>query len=48
MIYLKGGDFSEELEEMDPLFTIYPLSDYFSEDFFQTKKLVYLYELSHH
>jgi 16S rRNA (guanine527-N7)-methyltransferase len=48
MIYLKGGEFSEELEAIDPLFSIYPLSDYFSEDFFQTKKLVYLYELSHH
>ncbi|TRZ75275.1 MAG: 16S rRNA (guanine(527)-N(7))-methyltransferase RsmG [Bacteroidetes bacterium] len=48
MIYLKGGDFSEELSGLVPAYKIYPLSDYFSEDFFQTKKLVHLYELSRH
>jgi 16S rRNA (guanine527-N7)-methyltransferase len=48
MIYLKGGDFSKEMSGLVPAFKIYPLSDYFSEDFFKTKKLVHLYELSHH
>jgi 16S rRNA (guanine527-N7)-methyltransferase len=48
MIYLKGGDFTEELSELVPAFKIIPLSDYFSEDFFRTKKLVHLYELSRH
>jgi 16S rRNA (guanine527-N7)-methyltransferase len=48
MIYLKGGDFNEELSGLVPAYKIYPLSDYFSEDFFQTKKLVHLYELSRH
>jgi 16S rRNA (guanine527-N7)-methyltransferase len=48
MIYLKGGDFIEELSELVPAFKIIPLSDYFSEDFFRTKKLVHLYELSRH
>ena len=48
MIYLKGGDFSAELTGMVPAYKIYSLSDYFSEDFFQTKKLVHLYELSRH
>ena len=48
MIYLKGGDFSEELSELVPAYKIFSLSDYFSEDFFQTKKLVHIYELSRH
>jgi 16S rRNA (guanine527-N7)-methyltransferase len=48
MIYLKGGDFSEELSGMAPDYKIYSLSDYFSEEFFRTKKLVHLYDLSRH
>jgi 16S rRNA (guanine527-N7)-methyltransferase len=48
LLYLKGGEFSEELTKEIPAWEIYSLSDYFSEDFFQTKKLVHLYELSHH
>jgi 16S rRNA (guanine527-N7)-methyltransferase len=48
MIYLKGGDFSEELSGLVPAYKIYSLSEYFSEVFFQTKKLVHLYELSRH
>jgi 16S rRNA (guanine527-N7)-methyltransferase len=47
MIYLKGGDISAELSDQVPAYKIYSLSDYFSEVFFQTKKLVHLYELSH-
>jgi len=46
MIYLKGGDFDSELTASGPAYQIYSLSDYFSEDFFQTKKVVHLYELS--
>jgi len=46
MIYLKGGEFDEELTNQIPSYHIYLLSDYFSEDFFQTKKLVHIYELS--
>jgi 16S rRNA (guanine527-N7)-methyltransferase len=47
LMYLKGGDFSEELSGMAQEYKIYPLSNYFSEDFFKTKKLVHTYELSH-
>ncbi len=41
ILYLKGGDLTEELADFKQV-TIYNLSDYFSEDFFETKKVVYL------
>jgi 16S rRNA (guanine527-N7)-methyltransferase len=47
LIYLKGGEFSEELSGHVPAYKIIPLSDFFSEEFFRTKKLVHIYELSH-
>ena len=40
IIYLKGGDLSEELKEIKN--HIYNISDYFEEDFFETKKIVYV------
>jgi len=41
VLYLKGGDLTEELKDF-PKATQYNLSDYFSEDFFETKKVVHL------
>ena len=41
VIYLKGGDLSEELKAYKTA-TIYNLSDFFKEDFFETKKIVHL------
>lgn len=41
ILYLKGGDLSEELTDF-PSAQIYPLSSFFSEPFFETKKVVYL------
>jgi 16S rRNA (guanine527-N7)-methyltransferase len=41
IIYLKGGDLTEELKDYATV-EIFPLSDYFKEDFFDTKKVVYL------
>ncbi|WP_412984142.1 16S rRNA (guanine(527)-N(7))-methyltransferase RsmG [Pontimicrobium sp. IMCC45349] len=41
ILYLKGGDLSEELESF-PKATLYNLTDYFKEDFFETKKVVHL------
>lgn len=41
ILYLKGGDLEEELKDYKNI-QIYNLSDYFSEDFYETKKLVYL------
>lgn len=41
ILYLKGGDLLVELRHF-PKATIYDLSDYFTEDFFATKKVVHL------
>ncbi|HDZ13930.1 hypothetical protein LCGC14_0959730 [marine sediment metagenome] len=41
ILYLKGGDLGEELEGYKTAET-FDLADYFEEDFFETKKLVYL------
>ncbi|TDS11531.1 16S rRNA m(7)G-527 methyltransferase [Maribacter caenipelagi] len=41
ILYLKGGDLNEELKDYKTA-EIYNLTDYFKEDFFETKKMVYL------
>lgn len=41
VLYLKGGDLSEELQDYRTV-QIFSLMDYYKEDFFETKKLVYL------
>ena len=41
ILYLKGGDLTEELALYQTA-TTYDLSDYFKEDFFETKKVVHL------
>ncbi len=41
IIYLKGGDLSDELKEYKTA-EVYNLSEYFSEEFYTTKKIVYL------
>lgn len=41
ILYLKGGDLSEELASF-PKATQYNLSDYFLDEFFETKKVVHL------
>lgn len=41
ILYLKGGDLSEELSQYTTV-RLFPLTDYFEEDFFETKKVVYL------
>lgn len=41
ILYLKGGDLEEELKDYKTA-QIYELTNYFKEDFFETKKLVYL------
>ncbi|WP_320815382.1 16S rRNA (guanine(527)-N(7))-methyltransferase RsmG [Flavobacterium sp.] len=41
ILYLKGGDLTEELASF-PYATQYELSDFFKEDFFETKKVVHL------
>jgi 16S rRNA (guanine527-N7)-methyltransferase len=41
ILYLKGGDLTEELQNY-PKATLYNLTDYFEEDFFDTKKVAHL------
>ena len=41
ILYLKGGDLTDELLNFTTA-TIYPLKDYFEEDFFETKSVVHL------
>ena len=41
ILYLKGGDLSEELSRYKSV-QIFDLKDFFDEDFFKTKKVVYL------
>ncbi len=41
ILYLKGGDLSEELQDYRTA-TISNLSDFYTEDFFETKKVVHL------
>lgn len=43
LIYLKGGEFKEELKSLHAKYSIYNLSEYFSESFFETKKLIHIY-----
>ena len=42
ILYLKGGDLKEEIAESRLKAELYPLSDYFKEEFFDTKYVVYI------
>lgn len=42
ILYLKGGDLTEEIAELNLKTRVYALSDYFTEEFFETKKVVYV------
>ena len=41
ILYLKGGDLTEELKDF-PRATEYNIADFFKDEFFETKKVVYL------
>ena len=41
-LMLKGGELDDELEDFKELVTVINLNQYYSEEFFETKKLVYL------
>jgi 16S rRNA (guanine527-N7)-methyltransferase len=43
ILYLKGGDISQELAAIKMKHNVFELSDFFDEPFFETKKLVHLY-----
>jgi 16S rRNA (guanine527-N7)-methyltransferase len=42
LYYLKGGDLEEEIAESGLITKQFNLSDYFTEEFFETKKVVYV------
>ncbi len=42
ILYLKGGDFDEEIKPFAKRTSIVDLTDYYEEDFFETKKLIHL------
>ncbi len=42
ILYLKGGDFEEELAPFKNRVKLYELSTFFNEEFFETKKVIHL------
>jgi 16S rRNA (guanine527-N7)-methyltransferase len=42
ILYLKGGELEEEMNELKHRYSLYDLTTFFSEPFFQTKKVVYV------
>ena len=42
ILYLKGGDLNEEMRTVKKKYTIHDLNKIFEEDFFETKKVVYV------
>jgi 16S rRNA (guanine527-N7)-methyltransferase len=42
VLYLKGGDLNEEMKGIQLPIQYFPISDYFLEEFFETKKVVYI------
>ncbi|MFR9652178.1 MAG: 16S rRNA (guanine(527)-N(7))-methyltransferase RsmG [Rikenellaceae bacterium] len=42
ILYLKGGDLTEELSRCGKRWIEYPISDLFDEEFFETKKVIYI------
>jgi 16S rRNA (guanine527-N7)-methyltransferase len=42
IIYLKGGDFEEELAPYKKRVNVWDIKDFYSEPFFETKKIIYL------
>ncbi len=42
ILYLKGGDFDDELENFRKDVRLFDLQDFFEEEFFETKKVIHL------
>jgi 16S rRNA (guanine527-N7)-methyltransferase len=42
ILYLKGGDLADEIREYGKRVKTFDLADYFEEEFFETKKVVYV------
>ncbi|WP_318350220.1 16S rRNA (guanine(527)-N(7))-methyltransferase RsmG [Aquipluma nitroreducens] len=42
ILYLKGGDFDEEIEPFRKQIEVYELQSFFQEEFFETKRLIHM------
>ncbi|MGE4290160.1 MAG: 16S rRNA (guanine(527)-N(7))-methyltransferase RsmG [Salinivirgaceae bacterium] len=42
IIYLKGGDFQDEIAGLEKKLALYNIADFFGEAFFETKKIIHL------
>ena len=42
ILYLKGGDVTEEMDELKKPYAVYGLTDFFKEEFFETKKIIFV------
>ena len=42
ILYIKGGDFEEEIKSYKNKIRIYNIPDFFKEEFFATKKIIYM------
>lgn len=42
IIYLKGGDLTEEISPFKKKVRLFDISDYFTEEYFETKKVIYM------
>jgi 16S rRNA (guanine527-N7)-methyltransferase len=42
ILYLKGGDLTDEMAELAMRYQSFDLTDYFKEEFFETKKVIYV------
>jgi 16S rRNA (guanine527-N7)-methyltransferase len=42
ILYLKGGDVDEEMDQLKRPYSVFELQHYFTEEFFATKKVIYV------
>lgn len=42
LLCMKGGELTEEMRELDKSFQLFELKNYYSEEFFESKKVVYV------
>jgi 16S rRNA (guanine527-N7)-methyltransferase len=43
ILYLKGGDFGDELIDLPFKYNIYRIAEFFNDPFFETKKIIHIY-----
>ncbi len=45
ILYLKGGDFKNEIKKLTVSYKIFEISDFYQEEFFRSKKIVHIYKI---